>query len=279
MRLTTRLHDRDSAGLTYVYPVVSRRARGVSIGVNLNPNSACNWRCVYCQVPELTYGKGPEIDLELLESELDLLLEDIAHKDYLLRHVPEGSRRLNDIAFSGNGEPTSSPQFAEAVALARAALERFELDATLVLITNGSLIAEAAVRRGLELLAQGPGEVWFKLDRATDAGMDEVNSSKLGVRRQLASLEACARIAPTWIQSCFFARGGEPPSESEVEAYVTEVSKLAARGVSLEGVLLYGIERPSHQPEAPELSKLPPEWLEALGARLSEAGLEVRVHP
>lgn len=38
------VHDqsRDSAGLRYVYPVVSRRAGGVSVGINLNVNNACN---------------------------------------------------------------------------------------------------------------------------------------------------------------------------------------------------------------------------------------------
>jgi hypothetical protein len=69
-------HDRDSAGMTYVYPVVSRRAQGVSIGINLNPNNACNWRCVYCQVPNLTRGAAPEIDLAQLERELRTMLED-----------------------------------------------------------------------------------------------------------------------------------------------------------------------------------------------------------
>ena len=56
MRLTSKVHDRDVAGLTYVYPVVSRRAGGVSVGINLSPNNACNWRCVYCQVPNLQRG-------------------------------------------------------------------------------------------------------------------------------------------------------------------------------------------------------------------------------
>jgi wyosine [tRNA(Phe)-imidazoG37] synthetase (radical SAM superfamily) len=55
-RLTVADHDRGSAGLTYVYPVVSRRAGGVSVGINLNVNNACNWRCIYCQVPGLTRG-------------------------------------------------------------------------------------------------------------------------------------------------------------------------------------------------------------------------------
>ena len=54
-------HSRDSAGLKYIYPVVSRRAGGVSLGINLNVNNACNWRCVYCQVPGLTRGGPPPV--------------------------------------------------------------------------------------------------------------------------------------------------------------------------------------------------------------------------
>jgi len=42
-QLTIHNHNRDSAGYAYVYPVVSRRAGGVSVGINLNPNNACNW--------------------------------------------------------------------------------------------------------------------------------------------------------------------------------------------------------------------------------------------
>jgi wyosine [tRNA(Phe)-imidazoG37] synthetase (radical SAM superfamily) len=94
VRLTTRVHDRDVAGLTYVYPVVSRRARGVSLGINLNTNNACNWRCVYCQVPGLTLGKAPEVDVELMARELEAMLRALLEGDYMERHVPENARRL-----------------------------------------------------------------------------------------------------------------------------------------------------------------------------------------
>ena len=72
-------HDRDLAGLTYVYPVLSRRAGGVSIGINLNPNNACNWHCAYCQVPDLVRGRAPAIDLARLEAELRGFLADLIH--------------------------------------------------------------------------------------------------------------------------------------------------------------------------------------------------------
>ncbi len=110
-RLTVTDHDRGSAGLTYVYPVVSRRAGGVSVGINLNVNNACNWRCIYCQVPELTRGAPPPVDLGKLERELSGFLQDVLHGDFLAARVPVEARRLNDIAISGNGEPTSAREF------------------------------------------------------------------------------------------------------------------------------------------------------------------------
>ena len=91
--LTIEDHRRDSAGLLYVYPVVSRRAGGVSVGINLNVNNACNWACVYCQVDNLSRGGPPPIDLGRLESELAGFLDDLLHGDFLMLEGPDGSRR------------------------------------------------------------------------------------------------------------------------------------------------------------------------------------------
>ncbi|MGI9142282.1 MAG: hypothetical protein ACR2IJ_03730, partial [Fluviibacter sp.] len=68
--LTFNDHDPDFLNLTYVYPVLSRRMQGISIGINLNTNNACNWACAYCQVPGLHRGDAPEVNLPLLEAEL-----------------------------------------------------------------------------------------------------------------------------------------------------------------------------------------------------------------
>src|SRR5687768_6822290 len=114
-RLTVTDHDRDAAGLTYVYPVVSRRAGGVSVGINLEPNNACNWRCVYCQVPNLGRGAAPPIDVDRLEAELRGLLGRAQRQEWLAGHVDEPYRQLVDVAFSGNGEPTTSHQLDEIV--------------------------------------------------------------------------------------------------------------------------------------------------------------------
>jgi len=274
-------HAREAGGRSYVYPVVSRRAQGVSVGINLNPNNACNWRCIYCQVPGLVRGKPPPIELARMEDELRGLLREIAQGDWLARHAPEGARRLNDVAFSGNGEPTSAPQFAEAVERARAVLAELELlgRIRLVLITNGSLVHQREVKRGLRALATANGEVWFKLDSATEEGMRAINDVAPGLERVRTNLRLACELAHTWIQTCVFARKGAPPSAEEQEALLAFLRAHLREGPPPRGLLLYGLARPSHQPEAPELARLPVAWLESFAARIRALGLETRVFP
>jgi len=279
--LTPINHDRDSAGMTYVYPVVSRRAGGVSVGVNLNPNNACNWACVYCQVPGLVRGTAPEIDLAQLEVELRAMLTDILHGDFMQTRVPEGARRLNDIALSGNGEPTSAKAFPQVIELIGRVMADFGLvgKIKLVLITNGSLADRPRVRDGLGKMAALNGEVWFKFDSATAAGMRSINQTRIAPDKQFERLAAAARLCPTWLQTCLFALDGKPPSEAEQAAYLAAVSRIRQESVPVQGVLLYGLARPSMQPQASRLSALPAAWLEAFAEKIRAAGLPVKASP
>ncbi len=281
VQLTPLDHDRASADMTYVYPVVSRRAGGVSVGVNLNPNNACNWACVYCQVPNLQRGTAPAIDLPQLERELRTLLDAILHGDFMQTRVPEGARRLNDIALSGNGEPTSAREFAEVVDLIGRVLRDFgQLGRIkLVLITNGSLADRPHVQAGLARMAALNGEVWFKFDSATAAGMRTINQTRVSPDRQFERLATTARLCPTWLQTCVFALDGNPPSATEQAAYLDAVVRIRREAVPVQGVLLYGLARPSMQPQAPRLSALPAAWLEAYADRIRAAGLPVKVSP
>ncbi|MGQ9684999.1 MAG: radical SAM protein [Thiobacillaceae bacterium] len=280
-QLTITDHSRAAAGMTYVYPVISRRSRGVSVGVNLNPNNACNWRCIYCQVPDLKRGGPPPVDLDQLEAELRRMLAEILRGDWLARHAPEGMRRLNDVALSGNGEPTTAAEFADAVESIGRVLADFDLVGRikLVLITNGSQVDKAAVRTGLRAMACMNGEVWFKLDRATAAGLRAINGTRSDPERHYRRLKACAALCPTWMQTCVFALDGAPPAEAEVRAYLELLARARAEAVPLRGVLLYGLARPSLQPEASRLSRLPEDWLKALGRRIEALGLTVEIHP
>src|SRR5437899_12580715 len=76
--LIHRDHRRTFEDNLDVYAVVSRRSKGVSIGINLNPDKVCNFDCIYCQVDRKTppLVRAVEIPrlLEELEAMLDLLL-------------------------------------------------------------------------------------------------------------------------------------------------------------------------------------------------------------
>ena len=272
-------HDRDSAELRYVYPVVSRRAGGVSVGINLNPNNACNWRCIYCQVPNLVRGTAPPVDLALLEQELRAFLLELLQGDFMQTRVPEGARRINDIALSGNGEPTSAAEFRQVVSLIARVRHELGLPESVktVLITNGSLMHREDVRQGLRDIAKLHGEVWFKLDRASEAGMLRINDTHAGLGKVRDNLIASLNACPTWLQTCWFALDGEPPSAQDEEDYLTFLAGLLGEGHPLQGVLLYGLARPSLQAEAPRLSALPAAVLQSFAERISRLGLIVKV--
>lgn len=267
--------------MRYVYPVVSRRAGGVSVGINLNPNRACNFRCVYCQVPGLTHGKGPPIDLSLLERELGEMLDAIVHGDFLDRHAPEGARRLTDVAFSGDGEPTTSPDFAAAVELVARTLDAFDLRSRIrvVLITNGSMMRRPEVLAAVRRLSSLGGEVWFKLDSATAEGARRIDGCHATPEEHLEKLRSAAAACRTLVQTCLFRWNGAAPSELEQTRYLAALAGLVEGSVPLAGVQLYSLARPSQQPEARELSPLEPEWLEAFAERIRALGLAVTVSP
>lgn len=275
-QLSVHDHSRDSAGLRYVYPVVSRRAGGVSVGINLNVNNACNWACIYCQVPGLARGGPPAVDLDLLEAELRGLLGEIVLGDYLQQHVPEGARRLVDVAFSGNGEPTAAREFEAAVGRVAAVLAALLPGGGLPLrlISNGSLLHRPEVQRGIAQLGACGGEVWFKLDRASPAGVRAVNGVRQRPERAQEALSLCATLAPTWVQTCYFALDGALPSCEEQRAYLTALSSVRDK---IKGVHLYGVARPSMQPGAARLSAAPLSELERLAAEIAALGLRATV--
>jgi len=279
--LTTTDHDRGSAGLTYVYPVISRRSGGLSIGINLNPNNACNWRCIYCQVPDLIRGSSPKIELQQLKDELDGFLNDVIHGDFYDHYdVVEDLRTIKDIAISGNGEPTSAADFDLVIELIAQSIRKYNLhDKTkLVLITNGSLAHKKVVQSGLSTMSNINGEVWFKLDNATDTGLKTINNAGLSVEKVKENLKIMSALCPTWLQTCVFKLDGEYLSDNERGNYVQFLSWLKEEGIKINGVLLYGLARPSMQVEAPRLSAVSTEWMEEFANEIRQLNILVRIN-
>lgn len=280
--LSTKDHSRDKAGLTYIYPVLSRRSGGLSIGINLNINNACNWRCIYCQVPDLIRGSAPSVNIEKLAKELRNFLADVIHGSFYDREeVPEEFRLIKDIAISGNGEPTTANEFDQVVNLIELVLNEYGLlgKVKCVLITNGSMIGRAHVRKGLEKLAKIYGEVWFKIDSATPSGIATINQVRGSNVSILKRLKKVAELCPTLIQTCVFSYKNNPPSDTEKNAYIHLLKATISRNIPIKGVLLYGVERESMQPEAEFIEKLPESWLQDFAFKIKELSIDVTVTP
>ncbi|TXK96294.1 radical SAM protein, partial [Methylococcaceae bacterium CS5] len=249
-KLSVKNHDRDVAGYQYIYPVISRRSGGLSIGINFNTNNACNWRCVYCQVPDLTIGAAPELDFDLLETELEDFLRDVLQGSFYERYQLEPEMRvIKDIAISGNGEPTSVKDFTKAIALITRVVGQAKIAEPFqyVLITNGSLLHKQDVQAGLKLFNEFNGQVWFKLDSASDVGRETINHSSVSVKRQLENLISSTKLCFTWVQTCMLnyadKEGVGLVSEGEQTAYLELIEKVRQRA-SLQGVMLYSLARP-----------------------------------
>ncbi|MEC4749835.1 radical SAM protein [Methylomicrobium sp. Wu6] len=278
-QLTAADHRRDSAGLTYIYPVLSRRAGGLSIGVNLNTNNACNWQCIYCQVPNLTIGAAPEPDFALLEAELRGFLEQVQSGDFYRRfQVPEAQRMIKDIAISGNGEPTSAPRFVEVVELiGNIATARGVFPGSrFVLITNGSLVHQPKVREGLKMLNQFGGEVWFKLDSATDTGRRLINNAGQSIEASLNNLILAANYCRTKVQICLVDIDRQGFIEQERRALL-DALMTAKQKNRVSEILLYTIARPSLQPEAGRLGKMPETVMQSFADELRLSGFDVSI--
>jgi wyosine [tRNA(Phe)-imidazoG37] synthetase (radical SAM superfamily) len=260
-------HPRSFAENLYVYPVLSRRAGGISIGINLNRDQFCNFRCIYCQVeraeeksPEANDAKSAEseIDLPRLAEELDWILEQYASGQLFqtarFSRVPEALRRLNDIAFSGDGEPTACNNFAAAVAVCAEARRRHHLDeAKLVLITNATLLHRPPVQEGLAILDRNHGEIWAKLDAGTEAYYAHVARSAVAWRRILENLLATARARPIVIQTLFMRIHDQPPPAEEIAAYIERLREILAGGGQIKLVQIHTIARPPAEPYAAPL--------------------------
>jgi wyosine [tRNA(Phe)-imidazoG37] synthetase (radical SAM superfamily) len=264
-----RLHGRHWRDNTYCYPVVSRRSGGLSIGINLNPDTACNFDCIYCQVdrttPPAVRSVGPhsgpyKVDLDQLRSELDLLL-GVACDGSLFTTSPfdaigADQRRVCDIAFSGDGEPTTYPRFDEAVQIAAEARTARGLDQTkLILITDACYLMQPKVVAGLGVMDENNGEIWAKLDAGTEDYYQRVNRPSHPLSHVLANIRQTALVRPIVIQSMWMKVHGRPPPDEELHAFAGHLNDITAAGGRIKLVQVYTIARRTAEAYATALPK------------------------
>jgi wyosine [tRNA(Phe)-imidazoG37] synthetase (radical SAM superfamily) len=265
-------HPRQYEQNKFVYPVLSRRSRGISIGVNLNPDKVCNFDCIYCQVDRCSEAETRFVEMDRLAAELDGMLEFVAGgeiwNDPKFADVPAELRRLNDVAFSGDGEPTTFRNFDEIVARAAELKHARGLDdVKLVLITNASMFHRPAVARGLALLDSHNGEIWAKLDAGSEAYYQLIERTKIPFRQVLDNITAAARARPIVIQSLFMRVNGDPPSPEEIDAFIDRLNEMTAAGGRIKLVQIYTVAR---RPAEDFVAPLTQAEVNALAERVGE---------
>jgi wyosine [tRNA(Phe)-imidazoG37] synthetase (radical SAM superfamily) len=280
---STRLftvHDRQWRENLYVYPVISRRSRGLSIGVNLSPAKECTFDCVYCSVDRHMPGAQRHVDVDRLRRELARLLtlarSGRIFADPPFDETPAELRRLNDVAFSGDGEPTASPHFFDAMQTAARLLAERGGSARLVVITNASLLNRPRVEEALAFLDGARGELWAKLDAGTEAHYRRVNRSQVPFQRILENLLRAGRSRPLVIQSMFSRLQGDGPSEEELAAYLENLRRLLADGCRIDRVQVYTAAR---RTALSSVAPLDAASLEAIAARVRALGLAAESFP
>ncbi|MDB6037793.1 MAG: Radical superfamily protein [Verrucomicrobiales bacterium] len=270
---------RDFLDNRFVYVVLSPRAGGLTIGINLNPDKACNFNCVYCEVNRNEAPRESIIDADIIVAELKRTLETVfsgaLRERTNYRTLPADLLKLRHLALSGDGEPTLCPQFSEIVekTIHVRACGRFPFF-KLVLLTNASALDRKEVLSGLRHFTIHD-EIWAKLEAGTQEAMDRIYQVHFPIETILANILALARQRPVIIQSLFPSIGGTGPSASEIDAYAARLNELKANGAQIPLVQIYSASRPSAHPES---GHLPLRTLKEIARKVREVtGLKAEV--
>jgi wyosine [tRNA(Phe)-imidazoG37] synthetase (radical SAM superfamily) len=246
---TAFAQPRDFLENRFVYLTISPRARGLSIGVNLNPDRKCNFDCIYCEVDRTAPVTDAEIDCDVAAAELEQTLRLIQSGSLrLLRpyhNLPQNLLELRHVALSGDGEPTMCPKFLETVeAIVHVRARGFHPFFKIVVITNASGLDRPEVQAGLMLLTPRD-EIWAKLEVGTQQFMDKLNRADVPVEKIIENILLTARRRPVIIQSLFCEVGGTVPSTGEVEEFAQRLLDLKSRGAQIPLVQIYSATRPT----------------------------------
>ncbi|MFO1477124.1 MAG: radical SAM protein [Verrucomicrobiota bacterium] len=240
---------RDFLNNRFVYVVVSARARGLSVGLNMNPDKQCNFGCVYCEVHREEPARETILDVDGMASELKATLTAVSEgrlrERPWYRTLPDELLQLRHVALSGDGEPTFAPNFAEAIqaVVHVRALGGFPFF-KIVLLTNATGLDQPQVQQGLRYFTKSD-EIWAKLDGGTQAYLNKVDQMNVPLEKVLSNILNLARQRPVVIQSLFPSINGEEPPLEEIEQYARRLKELKAGGAQIPLVQIYSATRPT----------------------------------
>jgi len=244
-------------------PVKSRRL-GTSLGVNLSPRFGkwCSFDCIYC---ECGFNKDGKTDNKL--STLEEVKESLEAK---LKDYTRNVGTIDTITFSGNGEPTLYPHFAEIIDFTLEMREKYAPEAKVSVLSNASQIDKPKIVAALLKI----DNAILKIDSAF------AQTTMLIDRPQYAfSLENLVEYLKPFkhkfVLQTMFLRGEfegsviDNTTKREVDGWRKLVEKIKPREV-----MIYTIDRDT---PATNLQKISVEEMEKIAAPLLEKGYKIKI--
>jgi wyosine [tRNA(Phe)-imidazoG37] synthetase (radical SAM superfamily) len=170
------------------------------------------------------------------------------------------------ITFSGNGEPTLYPWFAELVDIIAGLRDNLRPDAKIALLSNSTGLASEGVREAIPKI----DNPYFKLDAGTEAVWRKVNRPAKGVHF-MDITGALLELDDIYIQSVLIDGDPSNVTENELSAYFDLIRRIRPLEIQL-----YSIDRPVPRSR---IEWIPPETLQAIARRgEKETGVKMRAY-
>ncbi len=241
-------------------PIFSRRL-GSSLGVNILPSKGklCNFDCVYCECGWNKDGAVPQRRFPTLPEVRNALVEKIAMT------ANEGVA-VDSITFSGNGEPTMHPDFAEIINITLSLRDQYFPNAKVSVLSNATMLDKEDVLNAL-MRVDNP---ILKIDASSQALVEKINKP-VGSYRLDAVLERLKKFNGNFILQTMFLKSQEfdTLSPEALNGWYDIVRMLKPRQV-----MVYTIDR-----ETPDSSliKYTVEQMTAMVQPLLNEGFDIQI--
>lgn len=244
-------------------PIKSRRL-GNSLGVNLLPKFGkwCSFDCIYC---ECGWNKDGKKDTTLPTKE-----EVFEAMSSRLHELSAEGTPVDTITFSGNGEPTMHPAFAQIIDFTLQLRDKLYPSAKVSVLTNASQLGKKEVRDALQKI----DNPILKIDSPLEHLVEAINIPNAAYKLKDA-IENIKLFNHNFILQTMFLKGVENGVEIDctckehVEAWQNLVRELAPREV-----MMYTIDR---ETPAKNLQKVSVEEMEAIAAPLVNEGFKIQI--
>ena len=245
-------------------PIHSRRL-GSSLGINLMPDDGkiCSFDCLYCEAGYNAQGKGSSGLPSREKVRIDL--------ERKLASMQSDGHPLDVITFSGNGEPTLHPDFADIIDDTIALRDKYFPDVKISVLTNATRIGRPAVAEARRKVDNNI----MKLDSAVEATVEALDRPNAGysLEKTIEYLAGFGEQGIVQTMMCCGEHDGtiiDNTTDEEVEALIA-----AYRVIKPREIMLYTIDRPTPEINLKRVSK---DKLDSIAARITAAtGIPVQV--